>query len=228
LPLIRQVAIGATVVLCSLWVGGVAGAVGLGRAAGLSCPQRRGQVHVLTADRQAVVYEAVNYESSEQLYEVLACAHGARRRYVLGARGGASSDGGAGLDRFRLAGPVVAYEEYAFNAPEAPVETATNVIFVRNLRTGRVLHRLPTGPSTPPNEIGDGPVLGLVVKSDGAVAWITGGTVEGVKMSVIHAVDRSGNRVVASGTGIDRDSLRLRGSTLSWTQNGTLASTSLM
>jgi hypothetical protein len=220
----RRILIGATIVLCQLWVGVVAGVAGSGGAVAVSCPPQHGHVYVLKSDRQAVVYEGLN---AEKLYEAFGCARGQTHRYALGMTGGASSDGGAGLDRFRLAGPVVAYEEYAFNAPEAPVETATNVIFVRNLRTGRVLHRLPTGPSTPPDKIGRGPVSGLVVKSDGTVAWMTGGVVEGVETNVIHVVDRLGSRVVASGTGIDPNSLRLRGSTLSWMQNGTRSSTVL-
>jgi hypothetical protein len=180
-------------------------------------------VSVLRADRQAVVYEGLN---SEGLNEVFGCVRGSTRRYGLGMIGGASEEGGAGLRLITLAGDVAAWEEYAVNGPGKP-EYAKHLIFVRDLRGGGLLHRLPTGASTAPSHIGVGPAVRLVPKSDGAVAWITGGTVEGVKRSVIHVADRSGDRVVASGTGIDRGSLRLKGSTLSWVQNGVTSSTLL-
>jgi len=193
-----------------------AGAPAPSFGAGLSCPPRHGFLSVLRSDRQAVVYEGLN---SEGLNEVFGCVRGATRRYGLGMTGGASEEGGAGLRLITLVGHVVAWEEYSFNGPGEP-ERSKNVIFVRDLLDGRLLHRLPTGPSTAPNEIGVGPAVRLVVKGDGAVVWITGGTVEGIKRSVIHVADRSGVRVVGSGTGIDRGSLRLKGSMLSWRQNG--------
>lgn len=198
---------------------GAAGASLPGLAAVISCPPRHGFVYVLKSDREAVVYEGLDHEG---LNDVYGCARGATRRSALGILGGTSETGGEGLRRFTLAGAVVAYEEYAFNGPGYP-ERSFNVVVVRNLRTARVLHRLPTGPSARPEGVGRGPTLvRIIVKSDGAVAWMTGGTVQGITMTVIHVVDRSGSRVVASGTGIERQSLRLRGSTLSWKQNGRL------
>ena len=141
--------------------------------------------------------------------------------------GGASEEGGAGLRLITLTGDVAAWEEYPFNGPGKQVY-AKHVIFVRDLRSGSLLHRLPPGPSTAPDKIGRGPVSGVVVKSDGAVAWMTTGSiVEGVETNVVHAVGRSGSWVVVSGLGIDPHSLRLKGSTLSWTQNGVMSSTSL-
>ncbi len=91
---------------------------------------------------------------------------------------------------------------------------------MRNLRTGRLIRKLPTGtPMTPrPSWIGIGPTTAIVVKSDGAVAWIV--ETDFPTEYQVHTVDKSGNRVLASGTDIDPSSLALAGNTLYWTQGG--------
>jgi hypothetical protein len=103
-------------------------------------------------------------------------------------------------------------------------------VIVRDLDGGRVVHVLPTGASRFPNAlptvIGAGPLVGSVVKPDGAVAWIdeappTSGGYE------VHAVDSTGSRILASGTDIAPASLALAGSTLYWTQGGEPASSVL-
>jgi hypothetical protein len=60
-----------------------------------------------------------------------------------------------------------------------------------------------------------------VVKSDGAVAWIVAiyGREHPAEYEV-HALDRTGSRVLAFGPGISPRSLALAGSTLYWTQGG--------
>jgi hypothetical protein len=58
--------------------------------------------------------------------------------------------------------------------------------------------------------------VAIVVKSDGSVAWI----VESSSEYQVRAVDKSGSRVLSSGTNIDPHSLALAGSTLYWTQGG--------
>jgi hypothetical protein len=95
-------------------------------------------------------------------------------------------------------------------------------VVVENLRTGRVLHKVPTGTSSP-GAVGIGPVVSLVVKSDGAVAWIVENEIPARHVPAeyeVHAVDKTGNRLLASGSDIDPHSLALAGSTLYWTQGG--------
>jgi hypothetical protein len=93
------------------------------------------------------------------------------------------------------------------------------LVVVRDLRTGRVLERLPTGSSTSSEVLGGGPTAGIVVKADGSVAWIVDG---GEARGGLHVqvVDQAGSRTIASGTDIAPNSLALVGSTLYWTQGG--------
>ena len=91
-----------------------------------------------------------------------------------------------------------------------------------------------------PRYIGVGNVVSIVVKSDGAVAWIAddyerSGAAHGAEYFDVYAVDKkTGTRLSASGTNIDPSSLALSvtgtnigqgsrtapGSTLYWTQGG--------
>jgi hypothetical protein len=74
--------------------------------------------------------------------------------------------------------------------------------------------------------VGRGFTYSIVVKSDGAVAWIVAsGVARGGNQ--VRVVDRSGSRVVASGTDVDPQSLALAGSTLYWTQGSKPFSTTL-
>ena len=88
-----------------------------------------------------------------------------------------------------------------------------------------MLHKVPTGIPRPENAskvIGAGFTSAVVVKSDGAVAWINEhplGRLEETEYEV-HTLDGTGNRVLASGTDIGAHSLALAGSTLYWTQGG--------
>lgn len=78
---------------------------------------------------------------------------------------------------------------------------------VRDLRTGKVLHRESTGtPSASSKDIGVGATVAIVVKSDGAVAWIN---VDELSYQA-HAVDKTGSRLLASGSDIARIPSRWR------------------
>ena len=59
----------------------------------------------------------------------------------------------------------------------------------------------------------------IVVKSDGAVAWIVRTDPE-EGMYQVHALDQTGSRVLSTGSDIAPSSLALAGSTLYWTQGG--------
>jgi hypothetical protein len=99
---------------------------------------------------------------------------------------------------------------------------------VLDLRSGRVLHRVPTGVTDPPNPhfVGAGPTVAIVVKSDGSVAWILD-TDQHENEFQVHALDKTGERVLATGSDIASESLALAGSALYWTQGGKPFSTTL-
>jgi hypothetical protein len=137
---------------------------------------------------------------------------------------------GDGVRHISVNGSLVAYEVSEFGK----TDWARWLVIVHDLRTGRVLHEVPTGtPLTPnpdPMSVGLGPAVAIVVKGDGAVAWIVRDREEtkgGPGYYQVHAVDKTGSRVLAAGTDIDPSSLALAGSTLYWTQGGQPASASL-
>jgi hypothetical protein len=173
---------------------------------------------VIAAGPQAEVYEVLGVNGGS---EVFGCAFG-RSPYVLGLPFAGSATGGGGIDREVLAGQVVAYEESSSKRFQ---------VVVRDLRTGRVLHRVPTGtPSAPPLEVGVGPTPEIVVKSNGAVAWITDNLALVKPQSdyfEVRALDKMGGRVLAAGTDVDPHSLALVGSILYWTEGGKPFSTTL-
>ena len=184
-----------------------------------------GHGRVIAADTQAQLYIASNIE---EYFIVYGCVYGHRGSYKLGyfpSDGTCSSSGCLDIHRETLAGMIVAYEYSASN-----VEEFTWLVVVRDLRTGRVLHKIPTGTPVPPNPllVGTGSTVVIVVKTDGSVAWIVEYPVgpETTKYEV-HALDKTGNRVLASGTDIGPHSLALAGSTLYWTQGGKSFSTKL-
>src|SRR5438067_67589 len=93
--------------------------------------------------------------------EYVACAFSAGRTYRLGLVAISSAEGAIGVpgNLIHLAGPYVAFE--VFNVrPEQPGHWT---VVVRNLRTGRLAHRLASG---------GGFVRDLVAKRDGSAAWI--------------------------------------------------------
>src|SRR5581483_2147258 len=91
-------------------------------------------------------------------------------------------------------------------------------IVVRDLRSGYTRHRVPTGTTSPAGEIGSGEATKIVVKPDGAVAWITQ-TVPFPKAEV-HIDDNAGYRLIATGPDIAPRFLTLTGSTIHWIQAG--------
>lgn len=94
-------------------------------------------------------------------------------------------------------------------------------IVVRDLRSGRSVIRESHGVH------GLYGVEQIVVKSDGAVAWmvrVNAGYLGKPVQTQVYAVDASGNRLLAEGweglDPIERDSLALAGNTLYWTKSG--------
>lgn len=183
--------------------------------------------HLLAADAQAEVYEA--RETPSLPYQgAYGCAYGNHPPYYLGqvaaSTGTGSPSGVSGVEKEVLAGPVVAYEKY-----DSPTEgPSANVLYVRNLQTGRTLHVVPTGTPmlTEPPYVGVGSATTIVVKTNGSLAWIVK-TIRGPTEYQVHAIDERGSHLLASGTSIEPFSLALAGSTLYWTQARTPFSATL-
>jgi hypothetical protein len=206
-----------------------------------TCPPRH--THVVVADRQAVVYEGPGRGEGgpqPEAPEIYGCVRPHGRTYALGIPPLYGSPSGSGGTRvYTLGGPVVAFEESNTTSLFEGGETTSLVsyirydeyIVVRNLRDGRVLHRLATGTGNSPLErkrgdVGIGGATRIVVKGDGAVAWIV--AVTGLASEYqVHAVDSTGSHVLAVGPSIDPKSLRLTGSVLHWTQVGKRLSATL-
>ncbi|MFI5142727.1 MAG: hypothetical protein ACHQHM_01715 [Thermoanaerobaculales bacterium] len=237
----RSLAISATCAV-ALLVAASAGDAHSRHRTAPTCPP--GHSHVLLADQQALVYTIGEcYIERPEFGPAVAVPYvgirgrlrGQRRSYLLGvpdeAYGGGAAQGSGGIEHEVLSGSMVAYEESgsatSYNGPSE----YEWVVVVRDLRNGRVVHRRPTGtPLEPePNYVGVGKVASLVLKSDGAVAWLaedyerSAGT--GTYLD-LYAVDALGSRLLASGH-IKRRSLRLSGSMLYWIEHGKTASARL-
>ncbi len=209
----RRMAISTILVLALLLATTSLSAARVPHAAPRCSPARS---HVLLANAQIELYSTV--EVIDMYHDkgvvIYGCAYG-HRSYRLGADELCYGAPCGGPRREVLDGAFVAYEDGGGGQA-----TNTYLVVVRNLRSGRVIHRLPTGtPVTPkPSWVGIGPTTAIEVRGDGAVAWIveTGYPTE----YQVHAVDRTGSRVLASGADIGPSSLALAGSMLYWMQGG--------
>ena len=217
-----------TVSMLALITASVGNAATASRAAHTKCPPSNRHPHQRVSDRQAVVYEGLilHGEAAGQ-EEVFGCAFRQGRSYAIGERPGEGSQGAAGVEKFTLTGPMLAYESFDEAIPGARWE-----VQVRDLSNGRLLRAVPTGPPLAPNEPsnGVGPLVTLLVKRDGSAAWIAkdyARTGAGSAYYDVEAVDHSGSRLLASGTNIKPHSLKLVGSALQWEQGGKLMSTTL-
>jgi hypothetical protein len=122
-----------------------------------------------------------------------------------------------------LAGVTVAYGLSRFG-----VDTGTARVVVRRLTDGVVLREASATARVPGAESYQS-VGALVVKPDGAVAWIGDGHSIIGRGSVVevHRYDRRGQAELDHGSGIVSGSLRLHGSQLTWTNSGRLRSATL-
>lgn len=205
---------------------------------------------IIAADLQAQVY-AVRFEKSNE-WEYRACAYGHRGSTEVGAApSGCNWNACRAMMRFALVGAMVAYEEQI--VPIGRDEQPGNFdgewyIEVRNLQTGKLIHRTPTGTPLRPKRhyIGVGNIISMVLKPDGSAAWIAedferSGSAKPITTYLdIGAVDKSGTRLLASGTTIDPSSLSLSvgsvgntyapdttGHTVFWSEGGQSRSASL-
>jgi hypothetical protein len=156
----------------------------------------------LLSNRQARVYASTGF--------VYGCATGAGRTYRLGSLTDCMRSARAAP--IRLAGRIVAY-----GLQRCGVDTGSSQVLVQRLSDGRQLRTLSTttGPAAPESYV---QVASLVVRADGAVAWI------GIAHSIVrrtqdievHRADRRGETELDSGPAVVPGSLRLMGSTLTW------------
>jgi hypothetical protein len=168
---------------------------------------------VIAADAQAEVYVAPETPEYPEKLALWGCTRNSRRSHLLGGLGGFGSQGGESTKFKVLAGSVAVVEYFAAVGSEQ--QRVSILIEVTDLRTGRVLHRVPAG----------GRVVDAVARGDGAAAWMTG---ENERQGhEVRAVDRAGNRMLAAGADINPFSLALAGSTLYWTQGGVPMSAAL-
>ena len=129
----------------------------------------------------------------------------------------------ARVDRVALAADVV-----AFGVDRCGVDTGSTSVVVRRLSDGKRLaaYAAVNGPGLVESYQSIG---SIVVKSDGAVAWI------GAEHSIIgrgsqievDGVQHGKRAVLDSGSGIVGSSLRLRGSTLTWRHASTTRAATL-
>jgi hypothetical protein len=183
------------------------------------------------APRQSVVVVADSHaEVFRYRSGVYACLrHGGSARY-LGHAEGARGVCIAGEERCgviteeTLSGTAAAYVETRCE----PSSCGPEQIVVRSVSTGRILHDAPlevaTGQDT---EVQFAVVLRIVLKADGAVAWVQQ-DVYGVHdggpgpptVFDVFAIDRNGFHSLRTGLPAKPGSLKVLGSALSWTQEG--------
>jgi hypothetical protein len=159
------------------------------------------------------------YQSGGDVY---GCSTAGGRSYRLGAAARTIRQGRAGP--IALAGVDVAY-----GLTEFGVDTVSAQVIVRNLRSGAQLRREPATTRALGVEFFQS-VAAVVVKPDGAVAWIgQGGSVThaGSGEIEVNRADAHGRALLDSGNGIDTRSLRLHGSTASWRHGGVTRSATL-
>jgi hypothetical protein len=170
-------------------------------------------VRALLANRRATVYAR-----GENVY---GCSSSSRRSYLLGASGRTLKAGRAGP--LALAGADVAYGLSRFG-----VDTGTAQVVVRRLTDGVVLREASATTRVPGAESYQS-VAALVVKGDGAVAWIGNGrSIIGRRPVVeVHRYDGRGQAELDSGSRIASGSLRLHGSRLTWTNSARRRSATL-
>jgi len=120
------------------------------------------------------------------------------------------------------AGPVaIAGDLAAYGLARFGVDTVMADVVVRRLTDGAVLKDLPATKRPGPQSFQS--VGSVVVKTDGAVAWIGSQTsiiARGRGGIEVHAASGSSDVVLDAGSGIDPGSLRLNGSKLTWRRGG--------
>jgi hypothetical protein len=118
--------------------------------------------------------------------------------------------------------------DVAYGVTRSEVDTISAQVVVRRLDDGRTVHDTNATTRALGPEFFES-VGAVVVKADGAVAWIaTGGSIirQG-RETELDRIDSRGEATLDTGSGIETSSLRLRGSRLSWRHSGASRSATL-
>jgi hypothetical protein len=176
---------------------------------------------VIARDVRAIIYRTE--ELNLEFYGYWGCVYGSRKAFRLGRELVAGSPyGSLAVKNVTLVGATVAYEtESSTTLGNREVISSMRNVVVANLAIGQTRHKVPTGTSRhpAPRVVGAGETRVIVVKRNGAVAWIND-TVQKENRFEVHALDATGERVLAVGSNIAPESLALAGSTLYWSQGG--------
>jgi hypothetical protein len=124
--------------------------------------------------------------------------------------------GGGSIDEIALAGHVVAYVVHR----RVGVDTGASELIVADVARRFILRETAVGYSVDAGLVADEDLTALVVTPAGAVAWIAarhGIPIRPAAATVYAAAPTSGVTVLDEGPKIDPASLKLTGSTLSWT-----------
>lgn len=198
---------------------------------------------VVAADARAEVYRAterpgIGSEHLGETWDFRGCAVGSRSTFELGIDPTESVCGSPagceGVTHMILARDTVAYE--SFSTEPANLERTEAIlrdyVITRNLFSGRIVHRVPTGAvlEDSAQHTGVGPVVSIVVKPDGSAAWIAEDGDRSVRAARelgrrvtyydVYEVDASGEHELASGTEIAPHSLKRSGAIVHWRAAG--------
>jgi hypothetical protein len=140
---------------------------------------------------------------------VFGCSAHGGTSYRLGQR--TTCIGAERIDPVRVAGELAAYGD-----ERCGVDTGTTSVVVRRLTNDKQLTSAPA--TSPPGPESYQTVTSLVLRLDGAVAWIATGHSLGARHSLVevHKVEKHGASLLDSGPAIGTRSLRLHGSALRW------------
>ncbi len=197
-----------------------------------SCPPPHS--YVLVADRTAAVFQIE--DPITDFTREAACTRTGRKPFVMRECEIINCEGPS-FSGLALAGDILAYQRYTYTGSSKYMDAtpASWLVQVRDLKTHRLIHSSLTSTSEPPpsNVIGNGPTEGIVVKRDGAVAWIA---VDGwhpyspsppPTVYQVWKIDRTGQHLLAMGSRIAPSSIALSGNTVYWTDGGAPASAPL-
>jgi hypothetical protein len=201
--------IGIACLLACAWAG-----LGGASAASRSVVCGPASAHTLAADSLARVYS--------QRGKVYGCAGAGSRSYRLGTSARSFAEGRAGP--IALSGVEVAYGLTFYG-----VDTINAEVLVRKLTDGHV-QRQHSAINEPVGAEYFETVDDVVVKSDGSVAWIAHATwigSQGKSVTEVDKSDRTDQSLLDSSASIDRQSLLLHGSTLSWMDGSSAHSATL-
>jgi hypothetical protein len=145
---------------------------------------------------------------------VYGCSTKTRRRFRLGSSSRSLREG-------RVGPAALARSDAAYGLSTYGVDTGSAQVVVRRLTDGKILRTAPaisgaTGPESYQS------VAALVVKADGAAAWIgEGHSIIGHGRGIeVHRFDTRGQAELDHGIGISPASLRLHFSRLTWLHSG--------